>query len=69
MINQLARRIEGCEAYINNVVVYSDCWKDHLSRLREVLRVFADVDLTVNLAKSEFGHAEVNFLGYVVGSG
>ena len=43
------------------VVVYSDCWKDHLSRLRKVLRVFADVDLTVNLAKSEFGHAEVNF--------
>ena len=30
-----------------------------------MLRVFADVDLTVNLAKSEFGHAEVSFLGHV----
>ena len=69
MINQLTGRIEGCEAYIDHVVVYSDCWKDHLSRLRKVLRVFADVDLTVNLAKSEFGHTEVNFLGHVVGSG
>ena len=69
MINQLTGRIEGCEAYIDNVVVYSDCWKDHLSRLRKVLRVFADVDLTVNLAKSEFRHAEVNSLGHVVGSG
>ena len=69
MINQLTGRIEGCEAYIDDVVVYSDCWRDHLSRLHKVLRVFADVDLTVNLAKSEFGHAEVNFLGHVVGSG
>ena len=32
MINQLTGRIEGCEAYINDVVVYSDCWEDHLSR-------------------------------------
>ena len=69
MINQLTGRIEGCEAYIDDVIVYSDCWKNHLSHLCKVLRVFADVDLTVNLAKSEFGYAKVHFLGHVVGSG
>ena len=69
MINQLTGRIEGCETYNDDAVVYSDCWRDHLSCLLKVLRVFADVDLTVNLAKSEFGHAEVNVLGHVVGSG
>ena len=34
-----------------------------------MLRAVADVDLSVNLAKSEFRHAKVNFLGHVVGSG
>ena len=69
MINKLVWRMEGCEAYIDDVVVYSDCWEDHLVRLRRVPTKFAEVNLTVNLAKSEFGHAEVTFLGNVVGSG
>ena len=69
MINKLLGRMEGCEAYIDDVVVYSDCWEDHMIRLRRVLAKFAEVNLTINLAKSEFGHAEVTFLGHVVGSG
>ena len=69
MINKLVGRMEGCEAYIDDVVIYSDCWEDHLIRLRRVLTKFAEVNLTVNFAKSEFGHAEVTFLGHVVGSG
>ena len=69
MINKLVGRMEGCEAYIDDVVVYSDSWEDHLIRVCRVLTKFAEVNLTVNLAKSEFGHAEVIFLGHVVGSG
>ena len=34
-----------------------------------MLTKFAEVNLTVNLAKSEFGHAEVTFLGHVVVNG
>ena len=69
MINKLLGRMEGCEAYIDDVVVYSDCWEDHLVCLRRVLTKFAEVNLTVSLAKSEFGHAKVTFLGHVVGNG
>ena len=42
MINQLLGRMEGCEAYIDDVVVYGDCWEDHLVRLRRVLTKFAE---------------------------
>ena len=69
MINKLVGQIEGCEAYIDDVVVYSDSWEDHLICLRRVLTKFAEVNLTVNLAKSELGHAKVTFLGHMVGSG
>ena len=49
MINKLVGRMEGCEAYIDDVVVYSDSWEDHLIRLRRVLTKLAKVNLTVNL--------------------
>ena len=45
MINQLKGRIEGCKAYIDDVVVYSDNWKDHLSCLRNKMAEFADANL------------------------
>ncbi len=69
MINQLVGRIEGCEAYIDDVVIYSNDWKTHLERVHKVLTRFAEANLTVNLAKSEFGHAEIVFLGHAVGNG
>ena len=62
MINQVVGRIDGCEAYIDDVVIHSTDWETHLNRVQEVLTRFADVKLTVNLSKSEFGHAEVVFL-------
>jgi len=35
----------------------------------EILIKFVEANLTVNLTKSEFSHAQVTFLGHVVGSG
>ena len=57
MINQLTGKIDGCEAYIDDVVIYSDNWKDHLTRMHATK--FAKAKLTVNLVKSELGHAKV----------
>ena len=47
---------KACKGTKLYVVVYSNCWEDHLVRLRRVLTRFAEVSLTINLAKSEFGH-------------
>ena len=69
MVNHLIGRIEGCEAYTDDVVIHSVCWKDNMESVHEVLTRFSEANLTINLAKSEFGHAEMNFLGHVVGNG
>ena len=52
LINQVIRGLEGCQAYLDDVIVYSN-----------------DLKLTVNLIKTEFCHARVEFLGHVVGQG
>ena len=55
--------------YLNDVVVYSDEWTTHLDRIRALFRAISEANLTVNLAKSEFGHAEIQFLGHRIGRG
>ena len=37
-INQVTAEIEGCEAYIDDVIIYSDNWSDHVKQIRTFLR-------------------------------
>ena len=69
LINFLTSDLEGCEGYINDIVVYSDTWKQHVQRLRALPERLAQAQLTVNLLKNDFGHAQVVFLGHVIGQG
>ena len=29
-VNQVTAEVEGCEAYIDDVIIYSDNWIDHI---------------------------------------
>ena len=69
MINTVLSGAQGCSAYIDDLVLYSDSWDQHLKQLRSLLCRLQDAQLTVNLGKSKFCHARVVFLGYVVGQG
>ncbi|KAK3102916.1 hypothetical protein FSP39_014938 [Pinctada imbricata] len=69
MIHSLLIHLEGCEAYIDDVIIYSDTWNDHLRIMRTFFDILAKANLTVNLAKSEFCHATVEYLGHKVGQG
>ncbi len=61
--------VSNCEAYLDDVVCYADTWRDHLQTIDEVFRRLSDANLTLNLAKCEFGCATVTYLGKEVGSG
>lgn len=59
----------GCEAYLDDIVVYSATWSQHLDQLREVFKRLTGANLTLNLSKCKFGQATVTYLGKVVGHG
>ena len=61
--------LEGCEAYIDNVIVYSDSWQQHIYQLWALLSRFLEANLEIKLSKSKFGHANVTYLGHVVVNG
>ena len=69
MVNQIVADIEGCEAYVDDLIVYSQTWEQHMEQLHQLFKKLSEVQLTVNLVKSEFCHATVTYLGYVVGQG
>ena len=69
MINSVVSGLEGCAAYIDDVVIYSHSWDQHVSQLRSLFSRLREANLTVNLRKSEFCHAKITFLGHIVGLG
>ncbi|XP_076049398.1 uncharacterized protein LOC143030081 [Oratosquilla oratoria] len=67
LMNFITTGLEGVRCYLDDIVVFGDTWEEHLDRLKTLFAVLAANSLTVNLAKSEFGHAQITFLGHVVG--
>ena len=66
MVNKLVRDIDGCKGYIDDVVIYSDNWSDHIRQIKRFFQIMWEAKLTINLMKSEFGKATVK---YIVGQG
>ena len=69
LVNGIISGLEGCEAYVDDLVVYSDSWDVHVERIKALFERLTAAKLTVNLVKSEFSCAEIVFLGHVVGCG
>ena len=69
LIDGVIADVPGCEAYIDDVIIYSDTWSAHLNQIHKFFDNLRAANLTVNLSKSEFGHAQIQFLGHVVGGG
>ncbi len=56
-------------AYLDDVVVHSETWEDHLERLRRVLSELRRAGLTTNPRKCHLALSEAKYLGYQVGRG
>ena len=70
MMDQFLRGLEeSASAYIDDVVVHSVTWDDHLVALKAVLGVLKEAGLTVKPAKCHFAMKECCYLGHVVGNG
>ena len=56
-------------AYIDDVVVYSTSWDDHLIHIASVLQVLKQAELTANPDKCRWGGRAIEFLGHWIGAG
>ena len=69
LMNRVVMGLQGCAVYLDDVVVVSDDWEEHLARIRALFTRLVEARLTVNLGKCELAQATVVYLGKVVGQG
>lgn len=69
LITNILSGLERVVAYLDDLIIFTDSWRDHIGVLNQVFQRLRQAKLTVNLLKSEFGHAKLKVLGHEVGSG
>ena len=69
LVNRVVQDLDGTYAYIDDIVVTSETWEEHIYRIQSLFVRLKSFGLTVNLAKSSFGKAKVRYLGHIIGSG
>lgn len=59
---------QTCLVYLDDVVIFSNTFDEHLQRLRAVLQAITNAGLTLKPTKCRFGYRELKFLGHIVSS-
>ena len=57
---------ETCLFYLDDIIVFSSTWEEHLARLREVFERLRHAKLRLGAAKCTFAAKEVSYLGHRV---
>ena len=65
----LADHAEYSAAYMDDVVIFSLTWEDHLLLLEKVFNYLRKAGLTAKPEKCHLGMCEVEYLGHMVGGG
>ena len=69
LMNNVLRDVPQVKVYLDDVVIFTDSWEDHVQTIELVFDRLQHANLTVNLAKCHFGQAKVTYLGHIVGGG
>lgn len=65
----LAGTTSFAAAYLDDIVIYSHSWSEHLVHLQEILQRIKKAGLTINPKKCSLAKNETSYLGYIFGGG
>ena len=70
MMDEVLRGTESfAGVYLDDIIIHSDTWEDHLRHLDEALKRLEDAGLTLKLKKCSFATEDCTYLGYRIGRG
>ncbi|GBM35182.1 Transposon Ty3-I Gag-Pol polyprotein [Araneus ventricosus] len=69
MNNVLRSHSTYAQAYIDDIIVYSKTWDEHLIHMRNVLQELENAGFSVKLRKCAFTAKELQFLGHKIDGG
>ena len=56
-------------AYIDDLIIFSDDWSEHIHHLQMILERIKKAGLTIKRKKCHFSASHCSYLGHVVGGG
>lgn len=69
MINFCLKDLPDVRGYIDDILIFSQSWSNHIESIKSVFSRLQEANLTVNLAKTDFCKAKVIYLGHEIGQG
>ena len=69
MDNILRGTEEFAAVYLDDIVIHSSTWEEHIEQVGEILKRLQGAGLTIKLKKCSFGVAECAYLGHQIGRG
>ncbi len=58
-----------CIVYIDDIIIYSDTFEEHIQHLREVFKRLKAANVVLKPEKCDFCQPEVEYLGHIIGNG
>ncbi|XP_042300045.1 uncharacterized protein LOC121917995, partial [Sceloporus undulatus] len=70
LMDRVLQGLEFCAAaYIDDIIIFSDSWEEHIEHLTKVLGALRAAGLTANPKKCAIACRQVKYLGHAVGQG
>ena len=69
LMDRVIQGLDFAAAYLDDLVIFSSTWEEHLLHLRSILERLREAGLTAKAKKCVFGASECAYLGHIVGSG
>ena len=69
IMRKLLRGLKSVDNYIDDILVHTASWEEHIETLRELLQRLRKAKLTARPTKCYIGFEKVEFLGHVIGQG
>jgi hypothetical protein len=67
-MNKVLKDARGrfADAYLDDIIIYSSTWQEHLDHISYVLGQLRNVKVTANIEKCEFGKTTMKYLGFLI---
>ena len=69
MMRKLLKNLRDLENFIDDILLHTETWSDHMLSLRSLLVRLREACITARPSKCMIGFQELGFLGYTVGRG
>ncbi|XP_035218477.1 uncharacterized protein LOC118191743 [Stegodyphus dumicola] len=65
----LFRYSDFAQAYIDDIIIFSNTFEEHLKHLETILKILEQLKFSVRLSKCDFAAKEIDYLGHKIGNG